>query len=172
MKQTYIILFRGINVGGKNLLPMKELVEALSEYDYQNIKTYIQSGNMVLQSQAKPEDVPSIVLDRFGFEPEVLILEESEFLTAVGNNPFSSPLGKDIHFFFCRDLPEPDSAKLQKYKSESEEYHIEGKVFYLFAPDGIGRSKLAANIESCLGTSATGRNLNTIHKLQEMLIPV
>ena len=172
MKHTYIILFRGINVGGKNLLPMKELVEVLTDHNYQNIKTYIQSGNLVLQSQGKPENIASIVLDRFGFEPEVLVLEKPKFLAAVADNPFSSPHGKDIHFFFCKDMPEPDSAKLEKYKSESEEYHIEGKVFYLFAPDGIGRSKLAANIESCLGVAATGRNLNTIHKLQEMLFPV
>jgi uncharacterized protein (DUF1697 family) len=169
MKKTYIILFRGINVGGKNLLPMKELVEVLYENNYQNIRTYIQSGNMVLQSQGKPEDIPSVVLDRFGFEPEVLILEESEFHAAVANNPFSSPRGKDIHFYFCKVKPEPDTAKLEKYVSESEKYQIDGSVFYLFAPDGIGRSKLVAHIESCLGVAATGRNLNTIHKLQEML---
>jgi len=171
MMKTYIILFRGINVGGKNILPMKELVEVLSGNDYQNIRTYIQSGNMVLQSQGKPEDIASIVLDRFGFEPEVLVLEESEFHAALENNPFSSPHGKDIHFYFCMDKPQPDIAKLEKYISASEEYHIKGKVFYLFAPDGIGRSKLVANIESCLRVAATGRNLNTIHKLQEMLIP-
>jgi uncharacterized protein (DUF1697 family) len=123
----------------------------------------------VLQSQGNPEDIPSIVLDRFGFEPEVLVLEESEFHAALENNPFSSPHGKDIHFYFCKDKPEPDFAKLEKYKSESERYHIEGRIFYLFAPDGIGRSKLVANIESCLGAAATGRNLNTIHKLQEMV---
>lgn len=169
MKNTYIILFRGINVGGKNLVPMKELTGILGKNNYQDIKTYIQSGNMVLKSQVKPENIASIVLDRFGFEPEVLVLEESEFLAAVRNNPFISPRGSDIHFFFCKNQPEPDTVKLEKYKSESEKYHMGDKVFYLFAPDGIGRSKLATKIESCLGVAATGRNLNTIHKLQEML---
>ncbi len=166
--KTYIVLFRGINVGGRNLVPMKELVAALDESDYQNIKTYIQSGNLVLQSQLKPKDIISIVLGRFGFEPVVFILEESDFSAAVINNPYRSPNGKDIHFYFCKDKPKTDTVKLEKYKSESEEYFIGDKVFYLFAPDGIGRSKLAANIESCLGVAATGRNLNTINKLQQM----
>ncbi len=169
MKNNYIVLFRGINVGGKNLVPMKELAELLGERGFQQIKTYIQSGNIVLQSQEKPKNIASIVKDRFGFEPEVCVLEESEFLAAVANNPFSSPQGKDIHFYFCKEEPEADILKLEKYKSESEEYHMEGKVFYLYAPDGIGRSKLVANIESCLGVAATGRNLNTIHKLRQMV---
>lgn len=166
--KTYVVLLRGINVGGKNLIPMKELVAALDKSNYQNIKTYIQSGNLVLQSQRKPNDIISIVQVRFGFEPVVIVLEESDFNASVISNPFSSPNGKDIHFYFCKDKPKIDTEKLEKYKSESEEYFIDEKVFYLFAPDGIGRSKLAANIESCLGVVATGRNLNSINKLQQM----
>jgi uncharacterized protein (DUF1697 family) len=166
---TYIVLIRGINVGGKNLVPMKELVAVLDESNYQNIKTYIQSGNIVLQSQNKPEDITSIVQDRFGFEPVVYVLEESEFNVTVINSPYRSPNGKDIHFYFCKDKPKIDTVKLEKYKSETEEYFLVGQVFYLFAPDGIGRSKLVANMESCLGVQATGRNLNTIDKLQQMV---
>lgn len=169
MKNNYIVLFRGINVGGKNLVPMKELAKLLGDRGYQHIKTYIQSGNIVLQSQEKPTNIASMVKDRFDFEPEVCVLGESEFLAAVANNPFRSPRGKDIHFYFCNEKPEPDLLRLKKYKSESEEYHLEGRVFYLYAPDGIGRSKLVANIESCLGVAATGRNLNTILKLRQMV---
>lgn len=166
--QTYIILFRGVNVGGKNLVPMKELAAVLDESNYQNIKTYIQSGNVVLQSQIEPNDIASLVQERFGFEPLVYVLEESEFSAAVEKNPYRSPNGKDIHFYFCNDIPKLDTVKLQKYKSESEEYHLDAKVFYLFAPEGIGRSKLVANLESCLGVVGTGRNLNTINKLLQM----
>lgn len=167
--KTYVVLFRGINVGGKNLVPMKELAKALEESNYQQVKTYIQSGNVILQSPTIPEDIASIVQHKFGFEPSVMVLEASEFNAAAGNNPFSSPNGKDIHVFFCRDEPSLNQAKLEKYQAATERYHLDGKVFYFFAPDGIGRSKLAANVESCLGVEATGRNLNTIHKLQEML---
>jgi uncharacterized protein (DUF1697 family) len=168
MNKTYIVLFRGINVGGKNLVPMKEMVVALEGRNYQNVLTYIQSGNVVLQSQSKPEDIGSIIQERFGFEPVVIVLEKSDFDAAVNKNPYRSPNGKDIHFFFCKDKPKLDTVKLQKYKSESEKYFVDGKVFYFFAPDGIGRSKLAAKVESCLGVAATGRNFNTINKLQQM----
>lgn len=167
--KTYIVLFRGINVGGKNLVPMKDLVEILGQHNYQHIRTYIQSGNIVLQNHEKPEDIAAIVQDRFGFKPEVYVLEAAEFIAAVENNPFESPRGKEIHLYFCKETPEPDGARLEKYKSDSEKYHLEGQVFYLFAPDGIGRSKLVANIETCLGVTVTGRNLNTIHKLQQMV---
>ena len=59
--------------------------------------------------------------------------------------------------------------KLNKYIAESEEFTVIGNVFYLHAPKGIGRSKLVANIESCIGQRATGRNLNTVNKISNML---
>jgi len=169
MNKTYIVLLRGINVGGNNLVPMKELVEALSDSNYQNVNSYIQSGNIVLQSQKRPDDIDSIIQKRFGFEPVVYVLEASELNAAIANNPYSSLKGNEIHFYFCKDKPRIDTAKIEKYKSESEEFHIEGNVLYFYAPNGVGRSKLAANMESCLGIPATGRNLNTIHKLQQMV---
>jgi uncharacterized protein (DUF1697 family) len=148
---------------------MKELKALLAENGYQDVKSYIQSGNVVLKSQRKPDtDIRSIVQKKFGFKPEVLSLQESEFISAIKNNPFRSSEGKTIHFYFCKSTPKVDTEKLEKFRSGSEEYHIDGKVFYLYAPDGIGRSRLAARIESCLGVPATGRNLNTINKLSEM----
>ena len=168
MQKTYIVLLRGINVAGKKILPMKELVRILDESQFQQIKTYIQSGNIVLQSQKKPENIASLIQKKYGFEPSVFVLDISELRAAMAKNPFRSPKGKDIHFYFCQDPPKIDTEKLKRFKSESEAFHWEGAVFYLHAPDGIGRSKLVANIESCLGTAATGRNLNTMKKLLEM----
>ncbi len=168
--KTYVILFRGINVGGNNILPMKALTAVLEENDYRDVKTYIQSGNVVLRSQKKPDtNIDSIIQNKFGFRPEVITLEESEFITAIKNNPFSSKEGKIIHFYFCKNSPKANAEQLKTLRSESEEYYIEDKVFYLHAPHGIGRSKLVAKIESCLGVPATGRNLNTINKLQSMI---
>ena len=83
---TYIVLFRGINVGGKNLLPMKELVALLEANNFMNIRTYIQSGNVVLQSQKKPDSsIGSLVQSKFGFTPDILVLEESEFNSSIEN---------------------------------------------------------------------------------------
>lgn len=168
--KTYVILLRGINVGGKNILPMKELVAILEENNYKHIKTYIQSGNVVLKSSNNPSiKIGTIVQNKFGFKPEILVLDEVEFNSSVKNNPYLSKEGKNIHFYFCKTNPKVNSDEMNKLKSETEEYHLNGKVFYLHAPKGVGRSKLVANIETCLGVTATGRNLNTVNKIQSML---
>jgi len=168
--KTYIVLFRGINVGGKYLLPMKELVALLEINGFQNIKTYIQSGNVVLQGKRiSSTELGTLIAGKFGFKPEVLVLEKSEFDLSIKHNPFHLAEGKSVYFYFCSKDPKLNSEKLEKYLAESEEYKIKNKVFYLYAPKGIGRSRLVANIESCLGVPVTGRNINTINKLREMV---
>jgi len=167
---SYIALFRGVNVGGNNILPMKDLSNLLEKNSYHNVRTYIQSGNVVFQSAGKPDaDIHSLIEKKFNFKPEILILKKKEFLKAVENNPFRSTVGKEVHFYFCKTKPEPNLNKLEELKSKSEKYAIKGLVFYLYAPDGIGKSKLVANIEKCLGVRTTGRNLNTINKLVELV---
>lgn len=167
--KTYIILFRGINVGGKNILPMKELVILLQGKGYKDVKTYIQSGNVILKSNKKPgSDIASAIKSKFGFKQEFIVLEKPEFDACVRNNPYKSSEGKTVHFYFCNEPPQVNLEKLKKLAAETEEHKIKGKVFYLHAPAGIGRSKLVANIDACLGTVTTGRNLNTVTKLQQM----
>ncbi|MGB3725416.1 MAG: DUF1697 domain-containing protein [Glaciecola sp.] len=167
---TYIVLLRGINVGGKNLLPMNELKLLLESNGFENVSTYIQSGNIILQSNTDPKNVmKTLIQSQFGFSPEILVLSDIEFDLSVKNNPFSEHEGKLVHFYYCKNTPKMDIAKLKKFISETESYELSGNVFYLHAPDGIGRSKLVANIESCLGIPATGRNLNTINKLMGMI---
>ncbi len=167
---TFITLLRGVNVGGKNILPMKELKEALEESGFGDVKTYIQSGNIVLSSDENPEEkVSALIQGQFSVAPDLLVLSEKEFRTAVENNPFKKMDGKTVHFFFCKTKPTLNSSKLEELKHESEEYEGIGKVFYLHAPDGIGRSKLVSNLEKCLSAVATGRNLNTINKVTEMV---
>lgn len=149
---------------------MKELITALEESGYQNVKTYIQSGNVVLKSrQLTPGNIAGIVANNFGFTPEVFVLGKSEFLSSIKHNPFHPSEGKTAHFYFCSTKPEVDTDKLDKYLDDTEEYRLINKVFYLHAPRGIGRSRLVANIDSCLGMPVTGRNLNTIKKLEEMV---
>jgi len=167
--KTYILLFRGINVGGRNILPMKDLAVLLEENGFEQVKTYIQSGNVILKGKKRPGDrIRSEIESRSGFKPEIMILELSDFEAAVKNNPYSSVEGKAIHFYFSEKAPKPDIDKLSALATDTERFELKGKVFYLFAPDGIGRSKLVANLEKCLGVSATGRNLNTINKLLKM----
>ncbi len=166
----FILLFRGINVGGNNLLPMKELVPLLKQSGYESVSSYIQSGNVVLKSPNNPvNQVQNIVSKNFGFSPELFALDEPAFSISALNNPYKEFEGKFVHFYFCDNDINLNLDKLNRYITSSEEYTVKGNVFYLHAPEGIGRSKLVANIESCLSQSATGRNLNTINKISCML---
>jgi uncharacterized protein (DUF1697 family) len=168
--EKYVIFFRGINVGGNNLLPMKALVPLLEEAKFKEVSSYIQSGNVVLKSSTNPADIiEKLVLDNFGFSPELFILNEAEFCTALANNPYQTFEGKFVHFYFCHNAIVINQEKMTKYLSKTENYLVKDKVFYLHAPDGIGRSKLVANIEACLGQPASGRNLNTTNKVSTML---
>ena len=169
--KTYIALFRGINVGGRNIIPMKELALLMKECGYENIRTYIQSGNVVFDARGSTNTkIGALVEGKFGFKPEVLVLSGDELSQAIKNNPYSAVEGKQCHFYFCKSYPESiNNSRLSELKAASEEYFIKGKVFYLYAPDGIGRSKLAAKIEACLGVTGTARNLNTVNKLSAMV---
>jgi len=166
---TYIVLFRGINVGGKNILAMKDLVAALESGQFRRVRSYIQSGNIVLDSAKNPEnEIRAIVKKAFGIEPEVLCYSKTDFNNIVANNPYDSPEGKAVHFYFCKKAPKPNLEKIEQLLDDSEAYLIQGTVVYFHAPNGIGRSKLAAKMESCLGVPASARNLNTVVKLQTM----
>ena len=169
--KTFIALFRGINVGGRNIIRMKELAALMNTSGYEKVQTYIQSGNVVFNAPKKPtEEIGLLVESKFGFKPEVLILSRKDLSQVIENNPYTGIEGKLCHFYFCKARPTSiDHSKLAALKATSEEYTIEGKVFYLFAPDGIGRSKLAAQAEKCLGAPTTARNLNTVNKLWEMV---
>lgn len=170
MINQHVVLLRGVNVGGNNLLPMKELKFHLEGAGYTKVQTYIQSGNIVVQgTDVSPDRIASIINQKFGFTPGILAMPEDVFRAAVANNPYSSFEGKFVHFYFCKTNPSLDTTRVTKLKSATEQYHLNGTVLYLHAPDGIGRSKLAAQLESCLGVAATSRNLNTIRKLENML---
>jgi uncharacterized protein (DUF1697 family) len=174
--KTYIALFRGLNVGGTNILPMNELVTVLQKIGARNVKTYIQSGNAVFQSEETNASLLSIkigaaIKESHGFEPQVLLLELEEMERAIKSNPFpeaeSEP--KALHLYFLEAIPEnPDLDTLESIKGNRERFALKDGVFYLHAPEGIGRSKLAAKAEKLLGVSATARNWRTVCKIMAM----
>ena len=170
--KTYIALFRGINVGGKNTLKMKDLISLMEALGAYNVQTYIQSGNAVFQSLKErtqlSEQISLSIQKQFGFAPLILVLDQAEFEKAISENPFpegeSNP--SSLHLgFLARPPVHPNLAELDRLKSESEQYHLADRVFYLYAPDGIGRSKLAAKSEKLLGVPMTDRNWNTVMKI-------
>ncbi|MCH8929566.1 MAG: DUF1697 domain-containing protein, partial [Proteobacteria bacterium] len=147
---------RGINVGGKNLLKMKELVVLLNEACCSEVKTYLQSGNAVFKSaessaRAMETRIEKALKEGPGIDARVLVLGREELGRAIASNPFpqaqSDP--KTLHLFFLSEPPHsPDSKSLNTYKADSESFVLAGRVFYLHAPEGIGRSRLAARVET------------------------
>ena len=167
---TFVVLIRGINVGGNNKLPMKSLMPLLTQAGYKDLQYYIQTGNIVLTSDDEPTaTLKKIIFEQVNFTPEIITLTSEQFLKAQANCPYNTNDGKLVHYYFCKNSPQVNQAKIDKYLSDNEQYCLINKVLYLHAPDGIGRSKLVANMESCIGTPATARNLNTINKISEML---
>jgi uncharacterized protein (DUF1697 family) len=172
----FIALFRGINVGGKNSLPMKELVSISEGLGCQHVKTYIQSGNMVFKSGEKNPSKLSDLLragiqKHRGFAPSVLLLSLSEFEKIVQNNPFPEAVNtpQALHVGFLASVPEkPDLKTLETLRARTERFRLIDSSFYLHAPEGIGRSKLAANTEKLLGVGMTDRNWRTVCKILEM----
>lgn len=171
---VWIALLRGINVGGANVLPMRELVSILEEQGCDDVRTWIQSGNALFLRDIADRDVfaarlGEAVLAEKGFRPRVLLLTRAELVAAAERNPFPNTSPRFLHLFFLDAEPDAvDVDGLQGRRADSERYRLDGRVFYLSAPDGIARSKLAERVEHLLGVSATARNLNTVSKLVEL----
>ena len=173
---TYIALFRGINVGGKNSLPMRELVPLFEASGMRNVRTYIQSGNVVFEGDTVDasklsDQIGAAVEKRRGFVPHLLVLEADELIEAIAANPYpeaeSNPT--TLHLTFLASVPaSPDLESLECIKRDSEQFMLKGKVFYLRAPDGIGRSKVAARTERALGVAGTSRNWRSVCAIEAM----
>jgi len=174
--KTHIALFRGINVGGKNALPMKELVAILESLGARKVKTYIQSGNAVFAGDEKvtprlSSQIKDAIRKRRGFEPFVLLLELDEMEKAIRRNPFPEAEAdpQSLHAGFLAAAPKhPDLKTLGSFKKASERFRLVGRVFYLHVPEGVGRSKLAANAERLLGVPMTDRNWRTVRAIWNM----
>jgi uncharacterized protein (DUF1697 family) len=174
--EQYVALFRGINVGGRHPLPMRELTGILGELGLSAVRTYIQSGNVVFvgevpDRQALARGISAGVEEAHGFAPAVLLLSAAEFAAAAAGNPYpegeSEP--KSLHVGFLAAEPSPRLEMLEEYRGPRERYALLGRVFYLHAPDGIGRSRLATRIERALGVPTTMRNWRTVSRLLAML---
>lgn len=175
--QTYIALLRGINVLGKNILPMKDLKSILEKLGCKEVQTYIQSGNIVLKHDEKDvkvltDKIKSAIKKNHGFEPNVMLLKKKDIQKVVANNPFPQ-VGenhKSLHVFFLeRKADRANFDKMNEIKTETEQFKLIDKFFYFYAPDGFGKSKLGDRAEKLLGVSATARNWRTVKKIKEMI---
>jgi uncharacterized protein (DUF1697 family) len=173
---TYIALFRGINVGGNNSLPMKDLIAILEGTGARKIQTYIQSGNAVFKSSEKnpsqfSKKLAAEIKKSHGFEPYIHIIEFEALIKAIAENPYpeAETDPSSLHLGFLVSKPRsPNLEKLSSLKKENERFHLSDGVFYLHAPEGVGRSKLAASSEKLIGVPMTDRNWRTVCKIREL----
>lgn len=171
---TWIAFFRGVNVGGKNLLPMAKLKNDLTSLKLKRVHTYIQSGNAVFEAPrtsapALSNRIARCIEQRHGFRPHVLVLSRADLQRAVQLNPFPDAVAQPttLHFFFLAEpAANPNRRAMEAARSPTETYWLSDAVFYLHAPDGIGRSKLAAGVEKYLGVVATARNYRTVEAVR------
>ena len=173
---TWIALLRGINVGGNNIVPMKNLRMLLEGLNFLNVRTYIQSGNCVFECEVSdPSKLATAVTekigDEFGFRPEVMLVSKGELQAAIADNPY--PEGADdpksVHLFFLsQPTQDPDLESLRAVQKPSERFSLSDRVFYLLAPEGLGHSKLAAKVEKALRVPVTARNLRSAQKIAEL----
>ena len=176
---TFVSLFRGINVGGHQMVRMDALKELYASLGFKDIVTYIQSGNIVFTSEdADLSQLPRLIEDgfaqKFGFHAKVMVRTSAEFRDIIENNPFQNqPMreSKWVVVMFLATRPERTALEdLQKTYGGPEEICMIGQELYIYYPNGIGRSKLTLTlIEKKLKTMGTGRNWNTILQLQKMI---
>ena len=174
---TFIVLFRGINVGGHNVLPMRELASILKSLGLEDVRTYIQSGNAVFRTSLTDASnlaakIGEAIAGAKGFRPSLFLLGAEELRRSMVANPFRDAEGdpSKLHLFFLASAPsQVNTEAIERTRAKSERTALAGRVFYLHAPDGIGRSKLAARVETLLGVPTTARNWRTVLKLREMV---
>ena len=171
---TCIVLIKGINVGGHKKVPMAELRELLIKSGFENVQTYIQSGNVILEALEKRNSIENkiqkAILTHFGFEVSVLVKTRQDLKRIFDACPFSEEKKKLSYFMLLHDTPDGDLIKSASEKTYvDEEYKIINNCIYFFCEKGFGQAKFNANFfERKLKTFATARNYNTMEKLIAM----
>lgn len=177
MPTKYVALLRGINVGGKNKLPMKDLVSIFESAGCKNVVTYIQSGNVVFECATNvgrlQDAIGAAIEKKFGFNPPFVLRQAAELEDALKKNPFLKARAKEdeLHVVFLSEEPAREAiARLEQNRVPPDEFVVRGKEIYLRLPNGAGRSKLAvAPSHPQFGVVATARNWRTVNKLFEMM---
>lgn len=175
----YIALLRGINVSGKNLIKMDALKSSLEKLQFKSIKTYIQSGNIVFESEEKTvselsNEIRQLILKDFSCEVPVLVIDSKEFEEIVAANPFIIDENRDekyMHLTFLNEQIDFSKTSLINEKcAEIEELVFGKRIVYLYLPVGYGNTKLSNTfIENKLKNVATTRNWKTCIELSKMI---
>jgi uncharacterized protein (DUF1697 family) len=177
MSVSYVALLRGINVGGKNKLPMKDLTAMFVEAGCRGVRTYIQSGNVIFEAAAGaaarlPGVIEKRIAGQFGYRTPVILRTANELREVVAGNPFlKAGAGPEmLHVMFLADRPAAGAiTALDPQRSPPDEFIVQGREVYLRLLLGGGKSKLTnAYFDAKLSTVSTVRNWRTVTTLLEM----
>jgi uncharacterized protein (DUF1697 family) len=175
---THVALLRGINVGGKNILPMKDLAQMFLDAGCGDPRTYIQSGNVIFRAPSRllgnlGSGITERIAGRFGYKIPVVLRTTAQLADTIANNPFLKP-GADLtllHVLFLADVPDDASiSKLDPDRSKPDVFVVRNREIYLQLPNGAAKTKLTNGyFDSRLSTVSTGRNWATVLKLLELM---
>jgi uncharacterized protein (DUF1697 family) len=172
----FIAMFRGVNVGG-NILKMDRLREICGKLGFKNTKTYVQSGNLIFETDRPQSALCSLLEKRLAGETRlpvsVILRTPVELEMIISGNPFVKEKDIDrtkLHVtFLVKPALKEAVEKLAAIKAGADRFRVAGKEIYLHCPNGYGETKLSNNaLQKVLGVNATTRNWNTVNKLLEM----
>ena len=172
---TYISLLRGINVSGQKKIRMADLRNQYVSLGLINVKSYLQSGNVVFDSEEKDIDklrdsIEAQIESIYGFSVPVLIRTSEEFQHVIENHPFAKEEAIRVLVTFLYETPEKSKLdELRQHEDKVDQFEIGEQEIFLFCPGGYGRTKLSNNFfERKLGIIATTRNWKSVNALYEM----
>ncbi len=174
----YAVMLRGINLGPRRRIPMADLRTLLTDAGFAQVATHLQSGNVVLASDRAPvsleTEVGRLISERFGFAVPVLARSGAELSAIVAHDPIPAAAQDPRRYqvTFLGEAPGAESvSRLQALVAGAERLAVAGRELYSFHPDGIARSRLAAQLTAgWLGARVTVRNWSTVTTLREMTV--
>ena len=174
--RSQILLLRGINIGPRKRIAMPELRSLLTDAGFKDVRTYVQSGNVVLSSRMSADKLASrcegLIAERFGFDVDVIVRTADELAEVVARNPLADVAEdpKRYQVSFLDAEPDPEAVeKVAAAGAPSEQLVAIGRELYAWHPDGVGRSKMWTKLAgNTLGVRATARNWTTVTTLLEM----
>ena len=172
-KTVYILLFRG--VGGATQLPTAPLREALAAAGFENVATYINSGNAVVRTSLPRgqviEKVAQICRAEFDFAKSIHALTLEEWSALIAGNPFPAAVSapKFLHAAVLAKQPEQKNIEaIRAFAKDGEDLAVVGKVAYIHTPNGYGKSRMAEKFDRLIGVENTARNWNSVLKLEQL----
>ena len=172
----FIALLRGINVSGQKIIKMATLREQLSSWGFEDVETYIQSGNLLLKSSMDNKEVKAVIQQgirkQYGFEVPTLVLDIENLERMIENQPFPEHYTADpkkFYLTFLGEKPNPDHvSEVKTFSFPPEEFAFGDGVVYFYSPDPYGKSKMSNSFfEKKLKVFTTSRNWKTANILLE-----